>query len=146
MKKVLLILYSAISIFSIEGFSQTENPPGTLTFKVTGFESNTGKAILLLYRPEDDVPKKPFMHINTEIINQESVIRVKNLPYGEYAAIIVHDKNKNGIIDHKWGMPAEPLGYTNNWKLSLFSGMPNFEKLKFHYSESCAMILVKMKE
>ena len=31
-------------------------------------------------------------------------------PYGDYAAILVHDKNKNGIIDHKWGIPAEPLG------------------------------------
>ncbi|MEI7491622.1 MAG: DUF2141 domain-containing protein [Bacteroidota bacterium] len=146
MKKILLILSSVILIFSIDGFSQTEKHTGTLTFKVTGFEDNTGQAILLLYRIEDDVPKKPFMRMNAEIVNKEAVIQVKDFPYGDYAAIIVHDKNKNGIIDHKWGIPAEPLGYTNNWKLSLFSGMPNFEKLKFHYSESGNMILVRMNE
>ncbi len=144
-KKVLLILSSVISIFSINGFSQTEKHTGPLTIQVTGFEDNSGQAILLLYRPEDDVPKKPFTRINAEIVNKESVFQVKDLPYGDYAAIIVHDQNKNGIIDHKWGMPAEPLGYTNNWRLSLFSGMPSFEKLKFHYSASSNMILIRIK-
>jgi len=64
---------------------------------------------------------------------------------GEYAAILAHVRNKNGIIDHKWGIPAEPLGYTNNWKLGLFSEMPNFGKLKFNYSSSGNKVLVKMK-
>ncbi|MCX6265960.1 MAG: DUF2141 domain-containing protein [Bacteroidetes bacterium] len=146
MKKIHLILSSVITIFSINGFSQTEKNTGPLTFHVTGFEDNSGQTILMLYRPEDDVPKKPFIRINAEIVNRESVIPVKDLPCGDYAAIIVHDKNKNEIIDHKWGIPAEPLGYTNNWRLSLISGMPNFEKLKFHYSSSNKLILVRMKD
>ena len=146
MKKILLILSSMIQLFSSNAFSQAEKTTGTLTFRVTGFETNSGQAILLLYRPGDDVPKKPFLRIMAEILNKESVISLKDLPYGDYAVIIVHDQNKNGIIDHKWGMPAEPLGYTNGWKLSLFSGMPNFEKLKFSYSEPGNRVLIKMND
>lgn len=144
MKKNFLILTAIFSLVSVSLFSQTETTTGILTFKVTGFESSSGQAILMLYRPADNVPKTPFKRVTAEILNKESVITVKDLPYGEYAAILVHDKNKNGIIDHKWGMPAEPLGYTNHWKLSLFSGMPNFEKLKFRYSESCSMVVVSI--
>jgi len=99
-----------------------------------------------LCREEDDVPKKPFKHIKAEIVNNESVIPVIDLPYGEYAVILVHDKNKSGITDHKWGMPAELLGYNNNWKLNFFSGMPNFEKLKFYYSPSGYKVLVRMND
>ena len=146
MKKTLLILFTIVSLFNINLFSQTEKPENPLIFKVTGFESNSGQAILLLYRPNDDVPKKPFKRIMAEIINRESIFSIKDLPYGDYAVIVVHDKNKNGVIDHKWGMPAEPLGYTNNWKLTLFSGMPSFEKLKFHFSKASGAVVIKMKE
>ena len=133
-----------ITLSDMNAFSQTEKPSNTLTFHVTGFESNAGQAILFLYRPTDKVPKKPFLRVKAEIANMESVIPVKDLPYGDYAAIVVHDQNKNDIIDHKWGMPAEPLGYTNHWKLSLFSGMPTFEKLRFRFSQSENTVLIKM--
>ena len=146
MKNILVIFSSVLSLFSVSVFSQPEKPASMLTFQVAGFENNSGQAILLLYRPDDDVPKKPFIRLTAQIVNKESVIPVKDLPYGDYAAIIVHDMNKNGIIDHKCGMPAEPLGYTNNWKLSLFSGMPKLEKLKFHYSASAGVVLIRMNE
>ena len=57
MNKILLILFLIISLFNNNVFPQTEKPTGTLTFHVNGFENNTGQAILLLYRPDDDVPK-----------------------------------------------------------------------------------------
>ena len=144
MKNSFLILSLVLLLDSIEVLSQTENPPGTLTFHITGFENNTGQTLVLLYRKENKVPKNPFMQLKAEILNKESVVPVKDLPFGEYAAIVVHDQNKNGTIDHKWGFPAEPLGYTNNWKLSLFSGMPAFEKLRFLFSRPDETIVINM--
>ena len=69
-----------------------------------------------------------------------------DLPFGDYAAIFVHDRNGNDKIDHRLGIPNEPLGYTNNWKLSLFSGMPTFEKLRFTFSASMNHFVIKMPE
>ena len=52
------------------------------------------------------------------------------------AAILYHDQNSNGTLDHNFfRIPNEPMGFSNEWKLTLFSGMPNFSKLKFEYSE-----------
>ena len=72
------------------------------------------------------------------------MVEFKNLPYNVYAAIVVHDKNSNGIIDHRFGMPNEPLGFSNNWKLSLFSGMPTFQKLKFSFTIGVEVCNVNM--
>jgi uncharacterized protein (DUF2141 family) len=58
----------------------------------------------------------------------------ENLPNGSYAAIVYHDENDNGTLDHKFAFPSEPMGFTNNWNLSLFSGMPTFKKLRFEHS------------
>jgi uncharacterized protein (DUF2141 family) len=89
-----------------------------------------------LFRKVDKVPTTPFKVLKAKISNQKALVVVSNLDYGEYAAIIVHDQNSNGHIDHSWGIPCEPLGYTNRWKLTILSGMPSFEKLKFKFSES----------
>jgi uncharacterized protein (DUF2141 family) len=76
------------------------------------------------------------MIAKSKIVNNEAKVDFQNLPFREYAIIVVHDLNLNDVIDHKWGFPAEPLGYSNKWKLSLFSGMPTFDKLKFVFDKS----------
>ena len=115
---------------------QSQNTGTSLTFHISGFTDNSGKVLVQLFRKEDKVPAKPFRVVEGKIDGQKAEVVVADLPYGEYAAIIVHDQNSNGHIDHKWGIPAEPLGYPNHWKLSLFSGMPSFDKLKFVFSPS----------
>ena len=143
-------VYSTLLIFSIlllntYIYSQTIQSTGTLTLKVTGFSNNIGQAIAKVFRKEDKIPNTPFMQVYSTIENKESVIVIKNLAYGEYAIIVVHDQNSNGTIDHSWGFPSEPLGFTNNWKLGLFSGMPTFEKLKFIFSSTKSFYTINVK-
>ena len=106
----------------------------TLSFHASGFTHNKGKAVIFLFRKSDAIPKSPFLTTSASIVNGNALITFPDLPYGEYAAILLHDENNNGEIDHSFGIPSEPLGYTNNWTLSLFSGMPSFQKLKFQFS------------
>ena len=146
MKRFIITTIAFIMLMITDGYSQTEKSSGNLTFKISGFSENSGQVIVELFRREDKVPTKPFKLIKTGISEKSATAVAENLPFGEYAAIIVHDKNSNGIIDHQFGMPAEPLRYTNDWKLSLFSGMPTFEKLKFAFSASDCQITIRMKE
>lgn len=75
------------------------------------------------------------METSATISDGKAVIVFTDIPYGEYAAIVCHDKNSNGKVDHNFlGIPAEPLGFSNRWKLTLFSGMPSFSKLRFEFS------------
>ncbi len=116
--------------------SQTSKTEGTLTFNISGFKSNSGQVMVQLFRKTDKVPTAPFKVLKANIVNKTAVVKINNLSYGDYSSIVVHDENSNGVIDHSWGIPAEPLGYTNNWELSLFSGMPTFDKLKFTFSSA----------
>ena len=141
MKNLFISMLITTNLFCFSAFSQIGIP---LTIHATGFKSNDGQALLELYRKEDNVPKKPYMTIKAAISNNEATFSIKNLDSGDYAAIIVQDENSNNKIDHSWGIPGEPMGFTNNWKLSLFSGLPSFEKLKFNFSAANSTCTVKM--
>lgn len=133
MKKVIIITSSALLFFLISSFTQSTGN-GTLFINADNFKNDNGKAIANLFRKGDNVRKKPFMQASGKIVNGKSVIVFNDIVYGDYAVILWHDKNSNGDLDHSWGMPAEPMGCSNGWKFSFFSGMPTFEKLTFEFS------------
>ncbi len=112
-----------------------QHQAGTLTIHIKNFHHTEGKAVVDLFREEDDFPKKPFRRETGIITNDTATIIFTDLPYGNYAIILFHDENSNGILDHTIFLPSEPIGFSSNWRLSLFSGMPNFEKLQFIFSE-----------
>jgi len=122
--------------FLFIGLICNAQPSGTLTIDATNFKSDNCVAVVHLFRKQDDVPKKPFIEASHAIINGKSKIVFQNLVYGEYAAILFHDENSNEKLDHRFGLPNEPMGFSNNWKLSLFSGMPTFQKLRFEFNEN----------
>jgi len=135
MKKNTFALTGSIC-FLFLGFICNAQSLGTLTIDAANFKSDKGVAVVRLFREEDDVPKKPFLKASHKIVNGKSRIVFQNLAYGEYAAILFQDENSNGILDHRFGFPNEPMGFSNDWKLSLFSGMPTFQKLRFEFSEN----------
>ena len=134
MRNISLTFLIALTII-IVGFT-VKTPPlkGTLTFFAGNFSDHSGEAIVQIFRKNDDVPKTPYKQSMGKIKNGKAVIVFEELPYGEYAAILVHDKNQNYKVDHKFGFPSEPLGFTNNWRMTVLSGIPSFEKLKFMFS------------
>jgi uncharacterized protein (DUF2141 family) len=143
MKKIFIISIVSACMLAIAKISAAQEP-GTLTINANNFESSTGKAVANLFRQQDDVPKHPFKTINTMIIDGKATLTFKDLPYGSYAVLVYHDENENGTLDHKFGFPNEAMGFSNNWELSLFSGMPTFRKLKFAHTrpETIIEILV----
>ena len=145
MKQLIFILSGVLLFLAPDITAQTSKSIGSLTFKVSGFADDDGQVLVQLFRKQDKVPANPFRLVKAKITNREAIVVVDSLLYGEYGAIVVHDKNGNGHIDHRWGIPAEPLGYTNNWKLSYFSGMPTFNKLKFSFNESTGQYSIKIK-
>ena len=130
MKKTTIVSIIFLLVLSELSYGQSL---GTLVIEAGIFRDNGGKAVVHLFRREDALPKKPFMESSSIIVDGKTKIIFKNIPFGDYAAIIFHDENSNDRIDHRFGLPNEPMGFSNHWKLSLFSGMPTFEKLKFSF-------------
>lgn len=136
MSKNIFITLTGSLCFLLIAVTGNAQSSGTLTIDATNFKNDKGGAVIHLFRSQDDVPKKPFLQAAHFIVNGKATFVFHDVLFGEYAAILFHDENSNGILDHRFGFPNEPMGFSNGWKLSLFSGMPTFHKLKFEFSES----------
>jgi uncharacterized protein (DUF2141 family) len=145
MNKKLFFTATGSICFLFIGFICNAQSSGILTINATNLKTDKGVAVVHLFRKQDDVPKKPFKEASHVIDNHKSKIVFRNLPYGEYAAILFHDENSNGILDHRFGFPNEPMGFSNDWKLSLFSGMPTFQKLRFEFREGKTTCLIAIR-
>lgn len=108
-----------------------------LTLHINGFAHARGHAVANLFREGGDVlkPDQSYRRVSAAIHEGGATIEFPGLAYGKYAVSVFHDENDNGTLDHNFlHFPAEPLGFSNGFKLSLFSGMPSFEKLQFSYT------------
>ena len=131
-------------IFTITLFAQ--HPSGTLTINAVHFKNYQGNAVAYIFRERDEMPKQPWKIENGKIIDGKSTIVFENIPFGAYAVILFHDENSNEVLDHKLFLPAEPMGFSNGWDLTLFSGMPSFEKLGFVFSEQLQEVTIAVEE
>ena len=132
---IMFLVFSAALFSSEDAFAA--DATGTLTIQVSGFAHERGHAVANLFREGDDVLKHntAYRKVTAEIHDGKASINFPDLAYGKYAVSVFHDENDNGTLDHNaFHFPAEPLGFSNHFHMSLFSGMPSFEKLKFSFS------------
>lgn len=103
-----------------------------LTIEVSGIKSNTGKIYVAIFNNANDYlkEKKEFSGAIEKVRKGKSIVYLKNIKNGEYAASIFYDENNNGKIDtNVFGIPKESYGFSNNAKG--FMGPPSFEEAKF---------------
>lgn len=128
-KTVLGLAFSGVGILAAAGGPNA----GDLTIHATGFTHAGGHAIAKLFAPGDNVLGPGRWQASMPVEAGTAVFRFKELPAGRYALVVFHDENDNGIIDHGVLGPSEPLGFSGGFRLSLVSGRPDFERLKFDF-------------
>jgi len=136
------MLFRSISlvVFVYSFTSFNTNGKFDLTVQVNGFSSNEGKAFVGIYRPTDDFPvmNKQYRGKVVEIENKIAKVTFDDLPKGEYAVAVYHDKNKNGIMDKNMlGIPTEKYGFSNNAR-ETFSA-PSFQSASVSLDKSKAI-------
>lgn len=142
---IAILLPVLTSIASSSATAEQSKSGGNLTIKVTGMKNETGNILVHLFRPGDKVTGRPFKRAVVRVQGKTSEIRFNNIPFQNYYAMAVHDKNANGTLDHNAvRLPSEPVGFSNNWKISLFSGMPNYKKTGFAFSKSKPSITISV--
>ena len=144
-KRALLL---AVALMIAPGTVLASDPDtGTLTVHVSGFKSAKGHAIINLFREGQDVLKlkQAYRRTNSTIDDGQATFSFIELPFGNYAISAFHDANDNGELDHKMGFPAEPLAFSNGFHLSLLSGLPSFQKLRFPFSGNAGVIEIRFK-
>lgn len=104
---------------------------GELVVLGEGFAHDRGQAVANLFRRGDDIFSPPYRQSRAPIRDGRAALVFGDLPHGAYAVVLFHDVNGNGDLDHNFfRLPAEPLGFSGQYRFTLFSGRPSFEKLK----------------
>ena len=126
--------------------AQAQSPGGSLVLETSGFLTDNGQVIAKLFRRQDDAPAgTAYRSQSASISAGRAQLIFKDLPYDNYALMIVHDENGNGTVDHNmFRFPSEPLGFSNNFKVSLFSGVPDFDDLKFTFKANSGPLKISV--
>ncbi len=93
-------------------------------------DSDRGKILVLVFDGEDGFPdqvEKAFKQIVVEPKNKKAIVRLENIPVGNYAVTVLHDEDDNGKMTNNFaGLPREKYGFSNNPKI--YFSPPSFEK------------------
>lgn len=118
---------------------------GTLTLQASGFAHAGGRVVAKLFIAGDNVFEAGRWQQVAAVDRGAAVFRFEGLAAGTYAALVFHDENSNGVIDHGLLGPSEPLGFSGGFVLSLFSGRPDFERLKFDFKPPAQRLEVSVR-
>ncbi|HUO60997.1 MAG TPA: DUF2141 domain-containing protein [Candidatus Acidoferrales bacterium] len=107
-----------------------------LTVSVDGVRNNVGTIGMLLFNSPDGWPdtlSKALRGQKVQAVQGSTVLRLNNLPEGDYGVLVIHDENGNDKLDRDWkGIPKEQWGMSNNPRVLLSA--PTFQQAKFHLS------------
>ena len=106
-------------------------PAATLDIEVSGTTPAEGRVMVAVYDHAERWMKKTVRSaVATPGADGKTLLRIENLPDGDYALSLMHDRNGNGKLDaNAFGMPIEPYGFSNNASGSF--GPPKFEDARF---------------
>lgn len=127
----ILLLYFTL----LTGFISNKNPQ--LTIKIENIEVLEGDIRIGMFNASEKFLKQglSFKNYIIAVENTTETIIIDDLPEGDYAFILYHDKNADGKINRNLiGIPKEPFGFSNNMKPKF--AKPTFEECKFSLTEN----------
>jgi len=115
-----------------------------LTVLVHGLKTKSGTVEVSLFDTADSFLKTPIVQQSVTVEeNKEISTSFVDLLVGDYAIVVVHDENDDGVLDTGiLGFGGESYGYSNNVKPWL--GRPDFEAVKFTVSEEDLEIVISL--
>ncbi|MEL7221164.1 MAG: DUF2141 domain-containing protein [Bacteroidota bacterium] len=131
-------------IYLVMGLVSFQAPKSTVSVEITNVKAASGDIRIGLYDQSDTFMKKAYQFQKVPISRKGTCLVVfENIPSGEYAISLYHDKNGNGKLDSNFmKIPKEPYGFSNN-VMGLF-GPPSFEQASFEVEEKDVMVSIKL--
>lgn len=132
----LQILFFLANQINFAQSSQDLISKGKLEIIITGFSNNVGDCWFAIDNSEEVYEREDTVWIGKilSIENDQVIVVIDSLNYGEYAVKVYHDENKNGELDTDFlGIPDEDYGFSNN--VSGWFGPPSWKKAKFIFDQ-----------
>lgn len=130
-----------LALFGLICFSiQAQSPELSLT--ITNIESVEGSIKIGVFNTSDNYLKEgaAFKNYSIDVTENTETIIIKDLPKGEYAISMYHDKNSDDKCNKNFiGIPKEAFGFSNNI-IPKFSA-PSYEDCKFVLNKNKSMAI-----
>lgn len=117
----------------------------TVTVVVNGIESKVGSIQIALFSTKASFPNEKPYKANKLSLKESGEVRLtfKDIPFGEYALAVYHDKNDNDKLDTNLvGIPKEPYGFSNNHNPKF--SRPDYEEAKVEIRQASQTLNVKI--
>lgn len=139
--KTLLVTILLTTLFI--GLNPQENVlKGDIPVSIKNIRAQKGNLFLALYKGEANFKSNENAQGKTiiPVKEDECTYLFKDIPYGNYAISLFHDKNGNKKIDKGlFGIPKEGYGFSNNAK------MPKYKKASFDLKSVKYEVIIKLR-
>jgi uncharacterized protein (DUF2141 family) len=108
-----------------------------LTIVITNINKACGLVQIGIYNKKENFPKigKEYRTASVKVVGKEFKTTIKDLPVGNYAIALYHDRNSDGTCNANLiGVPTESYGFSNNIKP--FLSAPSFQDTKFSHAKN----------
>jgi uncharacterized protein (DUF2141 family) len=108
-----------ILIWFIYWGQKADLPTYDLDITITDIKSNEGKMQISVYNKKESFPlvDKQYRLFYFDVNGFSGIYTIRDLPAGEYAVAIFHDKNSDRICNTNFlGVPKEGFGFSENFK------------------------------
>lgn len=120
------ILLISLAALAASGFSET------LKIRVSGYKPAEGNIAVAVFDDPRAFPRKghlaKFKVSRPASGSEETLIEIAEVPPGEYAIAVFHDRNADGQLNTLFGLPREGFGFSNNARVVF--GPPSFESAR----------------
>jgi uncharacterized protein (DUF2141 family) len=87
----------------------------SFTLEISGIEKTEGEIRIAVFDSKEHYTKETIHAVVLPVEGSSIEWSVPDLPFGEYAIAVYHDKNTNGKLDtNLLGIPKERYGFSNN--------------------------------
>jgi len=137
------------SFLALSESSTTTDSKAKLTVLINGVNNNNGDLIVLLFdeKHASAYPQKMnlALSVTTHQIKENKAAAIfEELPSGNYAIFVIHDENKNKLLDTNFiGRPKEGTGASNDAHGVM--GPPKFAKAVFAHIHNGTEIAIKVR-
>lgn len=123
----------ALALAALAAGAAAAEPSATLEVEVRGLRSGRGLLRVKLVGAPDGFPGSDAHVVAKQKLPIEGdAVRLafEDVPYGEYALVVLHDEDDDGALARGWlGLPAEGLGFSSGAHIRF--GPPTFEEARF---------------
>jgi uncharacterized protein (DUF2141 family) len=119
----------------------------TLTLELLGLRNRDGVLCIALFESALGYPDDSSQAVRTATLPITAIpqtVTFEDLPYGSYAATVLHDENADAQVNtNVLGIPKEGIGFSGNPRI--WKGVPSFDRSEFAFTPDQTIVSITLK-